>query len=497
MGALSLLAALCALAVGGAVANQDCVVDFRSTINYFPAEAQLRSGADSPTDAHVEFAEDFSVTYYNHYKHAINLKTSEDFVLYQCGTPMPDASLFNATTKFFEVPVRRVATSLTVVVGFLDKLQLLDKLAVTDMTYVHSPCLKKRQQQCGSTRHLSPSTPDWAPNPEWLELTSTSNCTHGVDLVLTDLWSSGASGTAIDVKFDASTDPGILGRAEWLKFLSLFFNAEATANAKFDEEVAEMDAVTALAAGTGDGRMAGWAPPVVAWITRSSFATPVTYTLYDNDYRVEYIRRAGAQERTAPRNDAINQGNTLSNLTAFKALLQNVDVLVDEESYADGRLATTATFMANYGFTAEDTSSGRYPFLTHEMVLRVDKGMSDDAYGAYYLGIDWFEGSLVNPNRVVEDLAFYVHPELFPELNQTVFMRNVAKGEVPVVSSAADCALACEDGAMLAPHSNPCVVVLPPAPPSTPPVVAAAPAVVVARAALLATVASVALLLLL
>ena len=31
----------------------------------------------------MEFAEDFSVTYYNHYKHATNLKTSEDFVLYQ------------------------------------------------------------------------------------------------------------------------------------------------------------------------------------------------------------------------------------------------------------------------------------------------------------------------------------------------------------------------------------------------------------------------------
>ena len=68
--------------------------------------------------------------------------------------------------------------------------------------------------------------------------------------------------------------------------------------------------------------MAGWTPPVVAWITRSTWATPNTYTLYDNDYRVEYIARAGAQSRTAPRNDEINQGNTLSDLTAFKALLE-------------------------------------------------------------------------------------------------------------------------------------------------------------------------------
>ena len=75
------------------------------------------------------------------------------------------------------------------------------------------------------------------------------------------------------------------------------------------------------------------------------------------------------------------------------------------------------------------------------MVLRVDKGMSDATYGAYFLGIDWFEGSLVNPNQVVEDLAFYLFPSTFPELNQTVFMRNVFKVRwvAPVLSEASVC----------------------------------------------------------
>jgi hypothetical protein len=230
---------------------------------------------------------------------------------------------------------------------------------------------------------------------------------------------------------------------------------------------------------------------MVAWVTRSPFTTPVMYTLYDNDYRVEYIQRAGGKERTAPRNDAINQGNTMANLTAFKELLRGVDLLVDEESYQDSRLATAATFMANYGFTEEDAASGLYPFLTYDMVLRVDKGMSDGTYGATYLGIDWFEGSLVNPNRVVEDLAFYLFPALFPQLNQTVFMRNLLKGELPVVSSAADCAATCEDAAMLAPLSNACVSVAAILPPPPSPVVASsAVAVAVAHAALLTTVRS-------
>jgi hypothetical protein len=113
----------------------------------------------------------------------------------QCGTPKPDARLFQATTKFFEVPVRRVATSLTIVVGFLDKLNLLDKLAVADMQYVTSPCLKKREQECKSTLHVNPAGATWdgPPNPAWLALTAEANCTHGVDLVLTDMFGSGAS----------------------------------------------------------------------------------------------------------------------------------------------------------------------------------------------------------------------------------------------------------------------------------------------------------------
>lgn len=47
-----------------------------------------------------------------------------------------------------------------------------------------------------------------------------------VDLVLTDEFGTAASRTAKDVAFAATTDPGILNRAEWVKFLSLFFNAE-------------------------------------------------------------------------------------------------------------------------------------------------------------------------------------------------------------------------------------------------------------------------------
>jgi hypothetical protein len=45
--------------------------------------------------------------------------------------------------------------------------------------------------------------------------------------VLANSWGVGASHTIKDVSFDASLDKGVLKTAEWLKFVSLFFNAEA------------------------------------------------------------------------------------------------------------------------------------------------------------------------------------------------------------------------------------------------------------------------------
>lgn len=48
--------------------------------------------------------------------------------------------------------------------------------------------------------------------------------------------------------FDATIDPGLLNRAEWVKFLALFFNAESTANALFRSDQAGVQSVTGASA---------------------------------------------------------------------------------------------------------------------------------------------------------------------------------------------------------------------------------------------------------
>ena len=52
----------------------------------------------------------------------------------------------------------------------------------------------------------------------------------------------------MDVAFDATSDPGMLARAEWIKFVAAFFNLEAHANRVFEKIKAEYDATKASAA---------------------------------------------------------------------------------------------------------------------------------------------------------------------------------------------------------------------------------------------------------
>lgn len=44
------------------------------------------------------------------------------------------------------------------------------------------------------------------------------------------LFGSGASATANEVAVTATSEPTELGRAEWIKFIALFFNQEQAAN---------------------------------------------------------------------------------------------------------------------------------------------------------------------------------------------------------------------------------------------------------------------------
>ena len=154
-----------------------------------------------------------------------------DYVLVQCGTPAPEG--YDAT-QIIEVPVQSIATMSTSYLPFLDSLGLLNTLvAIDDATYVNNPVVLAMAErgeiaQIGygagvnieQLLDLDPAlimtygsgSPDYDAHPVLLNA--------GLHAVVNAEW--------------LETSP--LGRAEWGKFIALFFNREAQAEAQFGRD---------------------------------------------------------------------------------------------------------------------------------------------------------------------------------------------------------------------------------------------------------------------
>jgi len=419
------------------VVGDDCAVsvDYNPSINYFPQSAQLVTDVDAADATEVMFSEDFSVRYFNAYKVVSNLRSGEDFVLYQCGTPKPNLEVSN-TTKFHQVPVRSVATGLSAGVGFIEALGVTQQMSYASMTYFTSPCLKKREQDCKDLEHFPLR---WGNDSDQASWTAKAEEMGGI--VLTDSWNTAASKTEADVKFDTSSDPGILKRAEWIKFLALFFNKEAEANKFFKGIQDKIEAMTSKATIGQTG-----AKPSMAWINHRDGYDPKGYFISDAGYKTEYTTFAGGVVHGANADDASDAVQYALNDAGpadFKEALKGAYMVVDE-GYYGGSAPNRTKFMDKYGFTDADITSGDYPFLSDERVFTHDKRVAQDDYSANYSPNDWLESSIANPDLVLQDFAYVLQPDVFPEYSETMYLRNVMKNEEQTIISAVDCTKTCD-----------------------------------------------------
>ena len=160
----------------------------------------------------------------------LRVTPAKTYVLRMCGsdvpTKYPNGTAIESDAKHFSVPVKGVGVGGSIPMAFLEQLDLEDKVKVVDPQYVHSPCVRQKEKageilgQGSGSSHAA----------GWADKTKSNDA---VDLVVTDAWSTGACGCDKDVIFDPSSDDTPLGRAEWIKMLSAFFNEENRANVIF------------------------------------------------------------------------------------------------------------------------------------------------------------------------------------------------------------------------------------------------------------------------
>ena len=204
------------------------------------------------------------------------------YVLHQCGAgDAPAAASLPAdavNAPVFTVPVQSWSTGSTTSLAFMELLGLLNKAAVIDPSYASSSCLLKLSApECGVVDGVAN---DYGAG--WTTAISDSSSTLHLE---------GGTSLSIDVDFAATSDPGVLARAEWIKYIAAFFNLEPHANRVFAEIKAEFETVKAR---TADAVAGGVAAPKVLWVTAATtgqWGGPASISTAS--YKMDFVNAAG------------------------------------------------------------------------------------------------------------------------------------------------------------------------------------------------------------
>ena len=361
--------------------TDSCVATYDESIDYFPQKTA------------VSQADGFTIEYFNNYKVVtvaapwLGAEDSATYVLVQCGTPNP-AGYEDAIV--LDVPISSFVSMSTTYLPYLDAFGLMDSLVGVDFgTYAYNPNVQDK---------LAAS--------ELVELGSGSTVNVEAALELSpDVIMTSASGSAdfdthpkleevgLTVVLNADyLDVTPLGRAEWGKFIAVFYNEEAQADAAFNNIVLEYDALTALTANVSER------PTVFA-------NTPFEGTWYvpgGQSYTAQLLDAAGADYLW---------GTDESTGTLF----------LDFESVFDQ--AADGAYWLNIGFISAladlEASDERYTnFAAFQNGTIYNYDLRTNEFG----GNDFFESAAANPQLVLADLIKIFHPELVPD-HQFVYYR--------------------------------------------------------------------------
>jgi iron complex transport system substrate-binding protein len=351
-----------------------CVENYDPSINYFPQQASL------------QYAENWTIEYHNHYKVVRVLtpwsgaETSFEYVLLQCGTPAPEGY---DDTQIIEVPARSIVSMTTAYLPHLDDLGLLDRLVGVDsFGFVYTPEVIDMIEggeiaEVGGGANLNVE--------RVLELDPGVVMTYGVGDAQSDtypqLLAAGVP-TILNAEYMESSP---LGRAEWIKFTAALFNHEATAAAAFTDIAAQYNT---LAASVGD---LAERPTVFT-------SVPFQGTWYmpgGNSYQAQLLADAGADYLWAA------DDSTGSLELSFEAVYDRAaDAAywintgtwssLEDARAADERFTEFAAFQQGnlYNNTGRTTPSGSN---------------------------DYWERGMANPHLLLADLIAIFHPDILPE----------------------------------------------------------------------------------
>ncbi|KAL6767340.1 FAP24 [Auxenochlorella protothecoides x Auxenochlorella symbiontica] len=435
---VALVASASAASVFQRPINSDCVrVSTASTdASLFPNEFQISGTAVVNSDDYteVETSTGFTVTYYDNYKVLNNTLAGEAYTLTQCGVSVA-ANELPSDARPFSIPLISLSLPETVPYAFLELLGVTDR--VYDVSeYVVAPCGQRLVQSCNRVA------------PDSLSLNNATLLSSTIGAYTDGLVTSSNSAWPTQFTFSATEDPGLLQRAEWIKFLGVFFNLDAYSSNLFTAIKNEFEQTKAAALAQEGPK------PVVAWINHFMYGTQEWYQLSFAAYKTELVEAAGGQNLNytdileiegvqptefSPSDLAFAWGTneTFANQTlaleAFLSVLAEVDIVIDETFVADPSTYHLGEFLMQF------SSEGVFP-TAEDVWFSAGKILRTDGLISAAAGLDWYEGAIPRPGKVLLDLVATTRPEALTATHTPIWLRNIK--DDPVVVTAADCTTA-------------------------------------------------------
>ena len=364
--------------------HDGCVDSFDASIDYFPDKLS------------VAYASGFDVEYHNNYKVVTvtdpwqGAQESFRYVLVQCGTPTPQG----LDGAVIEVPVANIIAMSTTYLPTIESLELTDRLIGID-SYVWTTNEAVRARiAAGEIAEIGSGA---AVNVE---------LTLDLDPALVMVYGTGFSdfdthpvlmeaGIPVALNGDfVEQDP--LGRAEWMKFIALFFNRETDATDQFDAIATEYQQVAELTASLTER------PTVLL----GSVYNGTWYVAGGNSYMAALLTDAGAAYLWADEGDV---GARPLDFEAVYAVAADVDFWLNPDN--------------SFWFSADDVlaSDPRYADfapLENGQLFNNNADVNENGGNAYY------EEGAAHPEKVLKDLVKILHPQLLPD-HELVFFRQI------------------------------------------------------------------------
>ena len=362
-----------------------------------PLQADISSQAENvsisePEDlflvkTELRYAKTFTVEYHENYKLVTVLQPwrgadiTFTYILVQRGTPIPQVV---GAAQVIEIPVQQVASLATTHLPYLDALGLVDRLvAVGNLKYVNTRTVVDWVAEGGAA--VVGNGPDvniealLAAEPDMVTTAALGNASKD-DYQL--LIQKGLK-TVVISDFMEKTP---LGRAEWIKFMALFFNLEEQSEAIFsgiEERYLSMRALT---------KDVQERPTVLmGFEINGKWNMPG-----GRHYQAAYIADAGGDYLWA-------QDDSSGKIPlSFETVLAT-------GTQADYWFNQSVSWQDAEDVLAADVRYAHFKALENGHVYNNNARMNDSG------GNDYNEGGHLNPDVVLADLITILHPKLLPE----------------------------------------------------------------------------------